>query len=586
MNITRSLCIGAPLSGEPHPVLQWVEIASFLQIPHFQIIGLPGPEVAEARERVRAAIEASGLEFPRRRVVLNLAPSSIKKRGTGVDLAMALAVLHDSYGLAPLASGSSVVAWGELGLDGTLKPAYQLTRAVYAAWEAGADLLIVAHEEYEGACERARWIREAGQLMGAAPGIARASSLMEAWDILRDRKNWDQWKVLGSSGIAEPAGQAGESSEASLQRDSMALLPLSKTMERVIGVAATGAHHLMLLGPRGTGKSHALEWLVALQPPLNPQVRVKQALLQELGGPAWNRGTESATPNGGEGLPIRRVSPQARPAALLGGANGAAVRPGEFSLAHGGLLIADEFPEWQRDSREALREPLERGVITLTRAQRTVELPARFILAANGNLCPCGGWPQELPLPTEAQGRRISRCQCSMGVRTQYLSRLSGPILDRMDLVVMIAGVGAGVGSLDTSTEPAPQWKPKKPKLAEAVATGLPSLPSSSPSPTSATAPDRLRSLRAQTRIARELAIRSWGKPPGRLEAHELEALLAARPEWQDQLNPALFASLRTRHKILRVALTLAAWDGHAEPLKGHFMEATYYRAERFGLAR
>jgi magnesium chelatase family protein len=225
-----------------------------------------------------------------------------------------------------------------------------------------------------------------------------------------------------------------------------------------------------------------------------------------------------------------------------------AIRPGEFSLAHGGLLLADEFLEWSRDSREALREPLERGRVTLTRARRSIELPASFALAANGNLCPCGGWPPQLspPQPSgETGAASAGRCRCSAKAASQYLARLSGPVLDRLDLVAM-ALMPARAGA----------------------------------------AADRLgfEELKARVDRAREHALTRWGKPAGQLGADELERLLGEHPHWADLLGATRFASLRGRHKILRVALTLSDWDGLAEPGAASFAEAAMYRAERFGI--
>lgn len=537
------LSIGAPLSGEPEPVLQWIEVASYLQIPSFHVIGLPSPEVAEARERVRAAIEAAGLEFPRRRVVINLSPASVRKRGTGVDLAMALGVLQDSYGLGPRASGRKAVAWGELGLDGAVKPSGQVTRAIYAAWRADVDLLILPASERADAEARLDWIRASGELPGEGPALATAETLIEAWKLL---------KAYGKRGsdaiVARAPDRAPGAEDAATARDggSPGLMALPASMERVLGAAAAGAHHLLLLGSRGTGKSHALEWLMALQPPLPPALRVKHALLEELGA-GGGRLPGSAS------VPVRRIGAQARPAALIGGAGaGNGVRPGELTLAHGGLLVADEFLEWPRDARETLREPLERGAVTLTRAHRSVELPARFALAANGNLCPCGGWPREIPLPEASSAGRAGRCRCTELAKRTYLARLSGPILDRMDLVVLVAGTSR-----------------------ERKGTGRAPAPSR--------AAERLEDLRERTRAARERSLTVWGCPAGQLDSAKLEAILASRPDWQDALDPASFASLRARHKTLRVALTLAAWDGMDAPSPAHFAEARLYRAERWG---
>ncbi|MCM2323422.1 MAG: ATP-binding protein [Oligoflexia bacterium] len=544
--------IGAPLNSEPIPVLQWIEVASALQIPSFHIVGLPGPEVAEARERVKAALEASGFEFPRRRLVLNLSPASIRKRGTGLDLAMALAVLFDQEDKRPAdesETGLNLVAWGELGLDGTVKPAGQITRTLYACWHAGVSHLLISHEEETEARVRLEWIRQSRDLDGAPPELIAVRNLSEAWKAAsKPYALPHEEEPLGFScerGEGYPAEDEGEP-DPELIRGLMALPP---SLERIIGISASGNHHLLLLGPRGTGKSHALEWLIALQPPVSPRARLHAALLSELG----NRGGGGARPT--NPYSVRRVSAQAKPSALLGGATPLFIRPGEFSLAHGGLLIADELPEWARDSREALREPLERGRITLTRTNGTLELPARFTLAANGNLCPCGGWPPDLPKPPLVEGRRqrVPRCKCTHGARKAYLSRLSGPVLDRIDLVF----IGASLPPARTSSER--------------------STPSS--------ARELFLRLRAQVRAARELTRCHWGIAPALLPAAELEALLDTRPSWIAALDALPQQSLRARHKVLRVAMSLAAWDGHPEPLRGHFIEASCYRPESFGIA-
>jgi magnesium chelatase family protein len=290
-------------------------------------------------------------------------------------------------------------------------------------------------------------------------------------------------------------------------------------------------------------------------------VRVRRALLEELSGAPAGLHARSHERLLARSM-VRRVSPQARPAALIGSVGASGVRPGEFSLAHGGLLLADEFPEWSRDSRELLREPLERGQVLLTRARGSIELPARFRLAANGNLCPCGGWPPHLPMPAiatdaaspggSALAPPITRCQCPSSAIQRYLSRLSGPVLDRLDLVALITAPGErqradGDGGTDSIGA-------------------------------------RLARLREQVERSQERAIRAWGSVAGRLESAELERVLAANAEWRARLDPARFPSLRTRHKILRVALSLAAWDGLPEPTGASFAEAECYRPERLGL--
>ncbi|MCM2279743.1 MAG: ATP-binding protein [Oligoflexia bacterium] len=530
--------IGAPLNSEPIPVLQWIEIASSLQIPSFHIVGLPGPEVAEARERVRAALEAQGFEFPRRRVVLNLSPASIRKRGTGLDLAMALAVLWNKE--AAHARPLKIVAWGELGLDGKVKAAGQITRTLYACWREGISHLVISRDEEPLARERLQWIQEGEDLPGLPPVLVPVRELREAWEVFSARSPHAFEPEI--SGPAPMASGSPTPENESTPESFSNLLALPPSLERIVGVCASGSHHLLLLGPRGTGKSQALEWLIALQPPISPRSRLHSALLAEL--------------SGGPGLApsaIRRVSPQTRPSALLGGANPLFIRPGEFSLAHGGLLIADELPEWPRDSREALREPLERGRVTLTRTYGSLELPARFTLAANGNLCPCGGWPPELPKPLSLPGKRlrIPRCKCTHSMRRAYLQRLSGPVLDRIDLVYI--GAGAGL--------------PEKPLGGSNRVCEL------------------FLSLQAKVRCARELTLRHRGVPAALIPASDLELLLENHPDWSAMIEQSEQQSLRARHKLLRVALSLAAWDGANEPSPAHFTEAACYRPDRFGLA-
>lgn len=510
----------APLNNDPSPDLQRIEIASSFQIPGLHIIGLPAPEVVEARERIRAALESCGFELPRRRVVLNLAPASIRKRGTGLDLAMALAVLSLSL---PSEPREKIAAWGELSLNGTIKPAGQLTRTLYSAWQGGVERLFLCTEEIIPARKVLSLLLKAGIFHSLPPSLVPVLNLNEVWDQLQRPSQVDSSNPP-DFGSEFPGAEYGD-----------ALLPLSPSLERSICVAALGAHHLLLLGPKGTGKSQAAEWLIALQPESSERMKIRHLLMLEL---AQARATTDLA------TPVRRVSPGVRAGALIGTYTSGEVRPGEFSLAHGGILIADEFPEWPRDSREALREPLERGTITFTRSKASVEFPARFSLAANGNLCPCGGWPPEFPIPLEHEREKIPRCRCSHSKRTQYLARLSGPILDRVDLVLLVT---------NSSTRDRKTASP-------------------------------FDLLRNRVLSARRLAKEAWDEIPGLLLPHQLEGFLLEHPEWVETLDRLQLTSLRSRHKVLRVALSLSAWDQTPEPKLGHFLEASCYRPERFGL--
>jgi magnesium chelatase family protein len=537
--------IYAPLTSEHEPRLQQIEIASSFQLPGFYIVGLPSPEVAEARERIRAALESSGFSLPKRRIVVNLSPASIKKRGTGLDLAMALAVL--SLGESKThPSPLTVAAWGELGLDGQVRSAGQPTRALFAAWEAQIPFLFIAEDELHKMKTIRGWIQTARYFNHRAPVLIPVSSLAKAWAALQNLDDHPELSQIPLDLKPSLPKRVIELSKRPVSPPFEQLLPLPSSLERFIGIAAAGNHHLILLGAKGVGKSHAMEWLIQLQPESSDKMKVHRALLAELNQPFGELESNLAC--------VRRISPAVKPSALLGSANAHWIRPGEFSLAHGGLLVADEFPEWARDSREALREPLETGKVRITRSKLSIELPARFSLAANGNLCFCGGWPPEQPIPLEIQtsGRRIPRCRCTARVRREYKARLSGPILDRMDMVLFVGQSTSKRGKKSTSE-------------------------------------NLFYNLKSKVDRCRLQLVEKWGEIPGLLSGAQTEKLLETHPHWDELIERMQFSgdgntSLRARHKIVRVALSLSAWDGLDEPVAGHFMEAASYRPERFGL--
>ncbi len=512
------MLIFAPLNNEPIPLLQQVEVATFFQLPSFQIIGLPSPEVAEARERIRSAFEVCGLNFPKKRVVVNLSPASVRKQGTGLDLAMALAILFRESTFK-LRWG----AWGELGLDGTVKPVGQMTRALFSAWQGKLTDFILSHRDYEVGLKALNCIAASGTCSGDPPFLIPVVSLLDAWSILSGERTNPRKNPLESKLFLNEIDSESE-------KIGLSCLALSPALERVVSIAALGNHHLLLLGPRGVGKSHALEWLVALRPPVSASEQLQHQLLIELGHPMRGQGP----------FVVRRVGSQVRPGALVGGVTSSSLRPGEFSLAHGGLLIADELPEWPRDSRESLREPLERGKITLTRAQGAWELPARFQLAANGNICPCGGAPGE-----SEKGGEISECSCSEFSKKSYRSRISGPILDRIDLVFFM-----------NSSLKKMEHKQKNPA--------------------------GIKKLKEQVEKALCLSKSIWGKQPGMLSAREIESWMELHPEWELWLPDCCRFSLRSRHKVVQVAMSLSLWDGETTLKESHFIEAGYYRPDRY----
>jgi magnesium chelatase family protein len=506
------------LNSHLEPKVQEIEIASSLQIPAFQIIGLPGPEVSEARDRIRSAIESAGFEFPRRKVVLNHSPASVRKQGTGLDLAMAIAVALEGLRIEGVPAAKlpfrKIFAWGELGLGGRVKPTGSPARAIASAAAAGADLLFVATEDEE-TFFRSR--REVFPDDADLPPILGISHLSQALEALRTGALPEARTARPSAAVAPPSAE-------------LSLLPLAPALERVLRIAAAGEHHFLLLGPKGAGKSHAIEWFLALQPPPSMETLRMRRYLGELSGKSDERG-------------FRRVGIQTKAPALLGSFTGGTFRPGEFSLAHGGVLIADEFPEWSRDSREALREPLERRRVSLTRVDGAAELPSDFVFAGNGNLCACGG----IPDPAEDEGD--AACVCHPVDRTRYLSRMSGPILDRLDLVAVIRRTREAGGR-------------------------------------SRSAAAELSRLREEIGAARALLAAAHGAPPGKLEPERLEEVLRSSSSLRKRLDEIPFRSFRDRHKTLRIALTLAALQGRPVPDAKILMEARSFRTQADALLR
>jgi magnesium chelatase family protein len=302
-------------------------------------------------------------------------------------------------------------------------------------------------------------------------------------------------------------------------------LRLSPSLSRLLGAAAAGSHHLLLLGPRGTGKTSATETLAGIWPQPPPEQQLRNRLLAELQDPY----PELAATGSG---PVRRVGSHASVASLIGNRSPEGWTPGEFSLAHAGLLLADELPEWHRDAREALREPLQTGRITPTRVGQRRSLPAAFALVATGNLCPCGAWPCTV-------GKNA--CRCAETERRRYRLKLSGPLLDRLDLVRVLCGEDAAG---------APEIAP-------------------------------LTGLRAQVDRTRERLVGGYGELPGVWSDERYFRELASHPTWSGWLADTQPATLRSASKTARVAVTLAAWDGLDAPGAGHFMEAACQRPER-----
>lgn len=396
-------------------------------LPQFSLVGLPSTAVRESRERVRAAIQNSGFAFPARRVTVNLAPADLPKDSGHFDLAIALAILlADGQLPAPASSRlEKVVLAGELSLSGALLP----IRAGFA-WGLSA----LKNSSVHTLLLPSGNAPELSLLMGG-PRIRCAHSLRSVCeDLLPTHSQLPTADALGQSSLPR----------------SPALLDAPLCWEDIHGqqqakraalVAAAGRHNLLLFGPPGVGKSMLAQRLGTLLPELTDSQAQESAALQSLDGSPlvqlWRR------------PPVRAPHHSTSSRALIGG--GQPVRPGEISLAHNGLLFLDELPEFPRDALEALREPIETGEVRIARVHDRITLPARFMLVAAMNPCPCGFY---------GVSRVGMRCACRPEQVHRYRSRLSGPLLDRFDLVVSMGdphmGDSHALGKKDLS--PANPW--------------------------------------------------------------------------------------------------------------------------------
>ncbi|MBM3729810.1 MAG: YifB family Mg chelatase-like AAA ATPase [Actinobacteria bacterium] len=478
---------GAPVSVEVH-------IGAGL--PGFSVVGLPDEACREARDRVRAALLSSGFEWPNRRITVNLAPSDRRKGGSGLDLALAIGMLV-AQGKIDQAATDGIGFVAELGLDGSLKhvsgtaPLVAAMRDLHVvvASAAGGDALVAAP----------RRVAVADTLGDVVLGLQRA---VEWRDAVRDVAHDE---VAPTLDMGDVRGQ-----------------PVAR---RAAEVSAAGGHNLLLVGGPGGGKTMLAERIPSLLPPLDGHDALTATMIRSAAGQRLGGLVRLA--------PFRAPHHSASMAAMIGGGSGA-VRPGEVSLAHGGVLFLDEVGEFAPSVLDALRQPLESGEIRLARSGATLTLPARFLLVGATNPCPCGGG---------APGS----CVCNEVARQRYLRRLSGPLLDRFDLRVAVA-----------ATSPA-----------DLVDTG----------PGESTAVMRLR-----VDEARWIADARQGKSNARLSPSELDEHAPLSAEARALLLAELEAgrlSGRGYHRVRRVARTLGDLDGGGADVVclDHVREAIALRA-------
>ncbi len=366
-----------------------VEVHCGNGLPQFTVVGLAETAVRESRERVRAALAQGGFDFPAGRVTVNLAPADLPKEGGRYDLAVALGILAAS-GQLPEASLVATEFYGELSLSGELRAVRGTLAAAVHAVRDGRRLVVPAVNAAEARVAHGARVAAAATLAAVQNGLAGGTGL----------------EFIGGEALPAPVTQGPDLAEVRGQA----------AAKRALEIAAAGAHSLMLVGPPGAGKSMLAQRLPGLLPPLDDAGALECAMLHSLVRPLpptseWRR------------PPFRAPHHGASAAAVVGG--GGRLRPGEISLAHRGVLFLDELPEYRRDLLEALREPLETGSVSIARAAWQGVFPARFQLVAAMKPCPCG-----------YAGDPNGRCRCTQPVVQRYLARVSGPLLDRIDLHV------------------------------------------------------------------------------------------------------------------------------------------------------